>query len=133
MVFVRLRSIPLALLIAGATPAIAQQPPAAPTQPVEAPFDGKLTRLAEVLGSVHYLRNLCGETGDEWRGQMQALLEAEQPDEARRKRLIASFNRGYRSYAGSHRTCTESATAAIARYMSEGEALSREIASLYGN
>lgn len=99
----------------------------------EAPFEGRLMRLAEVLGSLHYLRNLCGETGDRWRGQMEKLLAAENPDAARRARFIANFNRGYRSFNEIYVNCTPSATEAISRYMKEGEALSREIAAQYGN
>ncbi|SFK58716.1 TIGR02301 family protein [Mesorhizobium albiziae] len=90
-------------------------------------------RLAEVLGSLHYLRNLCGETGDQWRGQMEKLLAAEHPDAARRARFIANFNRGYRSFDEIYVACTPSAAEAISRYMKEGEALSREIAGRYGN
>ena len=90
-------------------------------------------RLAEVLGSLHFLRNLCGEPGEQWRGEMEKLLQAENPDPARRAKFIASFNRGYRSFAGSYISCTASATEAISRYMKEGEALTREIAARYGN
>ncbi|MET0596912.1 MAG: TIGR02301 family protein [Mesorhizobium sp.] len=100
---------------------------------VEAPFEGRLMRLAEVLGSLHYLRNLCGEKGNRWRAQMEKLLEVEKPDEKRRARFVASFNRGYRTFDEIYATCTASATEAISRYMSEGEALSREIAGRYGN
>ena len=50
---------------------------AAPGQGAEgggAPFDGDLQRLAEILGSLHYLRGLCGANeGTKWRDQMQAL------------------------------------------------------------
>ena len=99
----------------------------------ESPFEGQLVRLAEILGSLHYLRNLCGEDGQDWRRQMQELLEAENPDEARRARFIASFNRGYRSFETVYTTCTDSAVAVIARYMKEGEALSRDTATRYGN
>jgi uncharacterized protein (TIGR02301 family) len=102
-------------------------------QAVEAPFEPGLMRLAEILGSLHFLRNLCGETGDQWRVEMEKLLEAENPDPDRRARFIASFNRGYRSFGTSYSRCTASATEAINRYMREGEALSRDIASRYGN
>ncbi|TIW64374.1 MAG: TIGR02301 family protein, partial [Mesorhizobium sp.] len=51
----------------------------------------------------------------------------------RRARFIASFNRGYRSFGGTYTQCTASATEAISRYMKEGETLSRDIASRYGN
>lgn len=99
----------------------------------EAPFESRLMRLAEVLGSLHYLRNLCGEAGDKWRGQMEKLLAAENPDPTRRAKFIANFNRGYRSFDEIYVNCTPSATEAISRYMKEGEALTREIAGRYGN
>jgi uncharacterized protein (TIGR02301 family) len=99
----------------------------------EGPYESGLLRLSEVLGSLHFLRNLCGEKGDQWRGKMEELLAVENPDAARRARLIARFNHGYRSFEGSYSACTPSATEAIRRYMKEGEQLSREISSRYGN
>ena len=106
---------------------------AQPARPAEAPFEGGLMRLAEILGSLHFLRNLCGETGSDWREQMESLLETENPAPERRARFTASFNRGYRSFAEAYKSCTPSALAAINRYMKEGEALTRDIASRYGN
>jgi uncharacterized protein (TIGR02301 family) len=104
-----------------------------PARAVEAPFERSLVRLAEILGSLHFLRNLCGEPGEKWRGEMEKLLEAENPDPARRAKFVASFNRGYRSFAGTYTSCTASATEAIRRYMKEGEDLTREVAARYGN
>ena len=104
-----------------------------PALSTESPFEPGLMRLAEVLGSLHFLRNLCGEKGDQWRVEMQKLLDSENPDAERRARFIASFNRGYRSFGGTYTQCTASATEAISRYMKEGETLSRDIASRYGN
>lgn len=100
---------------------------------VEAPYETRLLRLAEVLGSLHYLRNLCGEEGAQWREEMVALLSAENPPPERRAKLVASFNHGYRSFSGVYATCTASAAEAIARYMEEGEALAREIAVRFGD
>ena len=99
----------------------------------EAKFEQPLMRLAEVLGSLHYLRNLCGETGNTWRGEMEQLLASENPPPERRARFVASFNRGYRSFDGVYVACTASAIEAISRYMKEGEELSRDIATRYGN
>lgn len=104
-----------------------------PALSAESPFEPGLMRLAEVLGSLHFLRNLCGEKGDQWRGEMEKLLDSENPDPERRARFIANFNRGYRSFSGTYTQCTASATEAISRYMKEGETLSRDIASRYGN
>jgi uncharacterized protein (TIGR02301 family) len=113
----------LAALPLGATPARA----------VEAPFEPNLLRLAEVLGSLHYLRNLCGEHGNTWRDEMEKLLATENPNPERRAKFIASFNRGYRSFNEIYVHCTASATEAISRYMKEGEELARDTAGRYGN
>ncbi|ANT50776.1 TIGR02301 family protein [Mesorhizobium amorphae] len=106
---------------------------ARPALATEAPFEPGLMRLAEVLGSLHFLRNLCGEKGNQWRVEMERLLESENPDPERRARFIASFNRGYRSFGGTYTQCTASAIEAISRYTKEGETLTRDIASRYGN
>jgi uncharacterized protein (TIGR02301 family) len=106
---------------------------ALPARAVEAPYEKNLLRLAEILGSLQYLRNLCGEKGDDWREAMDAILITEHPDPDRRAQLVGSFNRGYRTYSDIYHTCTASATEAIARYMKEGEALSRDTANRFGN
>ena len=99
------------------------------------PYEARLLRLAEILGSVQYLRNLCGseeETG--WRDSMQALLNSETAGEAnRRAQLTAGYNRGFRAFAAVYTTCTEAAVVAEERYRNEGATLVAEIVSRYGN
>jgi uncharacterized protein (TIGR02301 family) len=111
--------------------------PAAPARAAEggvAPFDGDLQRLSEILGALHYLRGLCGaKEGQKWRNEMQALMEAETPTGERRARIVASFNRGYRSFQQTYRTCTPAADFAIRRYLEEGSKISREITARYAN
>jgi len=115
----------LALIAAGA-PARAEV--------AAAPFDGSLQRLAEILGALHYLRDICGANeGQKWRNEMQALVDAEAPQGARRTRLIASFNRGYRGYQQSYRTCTPAADLVIRRYLEEGSKLIRDVTARYAN
>ena len=104
-----------------------------PAEAVEAAYEQNLLRLAEILGSLHYLRNLCGENGAAWRQEMEKLLESEKPDEQRKARFVASFNRGYRSFETVYTSCTPSALESVRRYMKEGEALTRDVASRYGN
>jgi uncharacterized protein (TIGR02301 family) len=99
-----------------------------------APFDGDLQRLAEILGSLHYLRGICGTNdGAKWRNQMQALVDAETPSGDRRTRLIAGFNRGYNGFQQTYRTCTPAATVAIRRYVDEGAKISRDLTARYAN
>lgn len=104
-----------------------------PAAAVDAPYEAGLMRIAEVMGSLHFLRNLCGDKGNQWRQTMERLLAAENPQPERRARFIASFNRGYRSFEGTYTKCTVSATEAIGRYTVEGENLARDLAARYGN
>jgi uncharacterized protein (TIGR02301 family) len=97
-----------------------------------APFDGDLQRLAEILGALHYLRALCGANeGPKWRDEMLALIEA--PTGDRRQKIIANFNRGYRGFQQTYRSCTPSADLAVRRYLEEGAKISREITARYAN
>lgn len=119
------------LLLCLALPAQAQTvlPQTAP-----APFDGDLQRLAEIMGSLHYLRAVCGANeGQRWRNEMQALIDAEAPEGERRRKIVASFNRGYRGFQQTYRTCTPAADLAIRRYLDEGAKIAREITARYGN
>ena len=103
-------------------------------QQANAPFDADLQRLAEILGSLQYLRTVCGANeGQKWRGEMQALIDAEAPSGERRRLIIARFNRGYRGFEQTYRTCTPAADLAIRRYLDEGAKIAREITARYGN
>ncbi len=102
-------------------------------QAEDPPYNNKLLRLAEVLGSVHFLRNLCGETTNQWRDAMNDLVVSESPTPERKAKLIASFNHGYRSYGGIYLHCTGAATSALDKFMSEGKALSEDIALRFAN
>jgi uncharacterized protein (TIGR02301 family) len=101
---------------------------------VATPFDPGLARLAEILGSLHYLRGVCSANeGNKWRAEMQALLDAEAPSGQRRAQFIANFNRGYRAYLQTYRTCTPAADLAIRRYLEEGSKIAREVTARYSN
>ena len=98
------------------------------------PYDANLQRLSEILGSLHYLRGICGANeGQKWRNQMQALVDAETPNGDRRTRMVAAFNRGYRIFQQSYRTCTPAADVVIRRYLDEGSKIAREVTARYAN
>ena len=114
------------MAVAGSQPARAEV--------AAAPYDASLQRLAEILGSLHYLRTVCGANeGQKWRNEMQSLVDAEAPSGERRLRMIASFNRGYRGYQQSYRTCTPTADLVIRRYLEEGSKIAREMTARYAN
>jgi uncharacterized protein (TIGR02301 family) len=112
-----------------------QEPVQSPSaSPAAAPYDGDLQRLAEILGALVYLRSVCkGNDAQKWREQMQALIDAEAPDGERRRKIIANYNRGYRGFQQTYRTCTPAADLAIRRYLDEGAKIAREITARYAN
>jgi uncharacterized protein (TIGR02301 family) len=106
--------------------------PAAQDQP--APYDPDLQRLSEILGALHFLRGICGSNeGQKWRDEAQALIDAEAPSGQRHEAMVASFNRGYRGFQQSYRTCTPAAGIVIRRYVAEGASIAREITARYAN
>ncbi len=118
-------SLILALALAGSL-ARAQAP--------IAPYDRDLQRLSEILGALHFLRSICGSNeGQKWRSEAQSLIDAEAPSGERHDQMVASFNRGYRAFQQSYRTCTPAADYAIRRYLDEGAKIAREITARYAN
>ena len=104
------------------------KPPAPPVrvEPDDRPYDNKLLRLSEILGAIHYLRELCGANeGQLWREQMQSIVKSEGSTAIRRAKLVNEFNRGYRGYRRTYRSCTKSAKTAIERFLEEGEQISK--------
>jgi uncharacterized protein (TIGR02301 family) len=97
------------------------------------PYEDQLLRLSEILGAIHYLRHLCAyDEKDVWRQQMAAILDAEQPEETRRARLVDRFNRGHEGFRAVYRTCTPAATESADRYVAEGARIAADITARYG-
>ncbi len=98
------------------------------------PYDDRLLRLSEILGAVHYLRELCGANeGQYWRDRMRDLMDAEGSSALRRAKLTRAFNQGYRSYSRTYNTCSPSAQTAITRFLSEGSDLSDGMLKAFPN
>lgn len=112
----------LSVLGGGGQPALAA--------PDTKPYDEQLARLAEILGAVHYLRELCSANeGQLWRQHMRELLDADTGSAVRRARLTRAFNQGYRNYSRTYTTCTPSAQLAIDRFVAEGVDISESLAA----
>jgi uncharacterized protein (TIGR02301 family) len=113
--------------------AIAKPPGPPPPEP-PAPYDHDLQRLSEILGALHFLRGLCNsDEGAKWRSEAQTLIDAEAPGGDRHDAMVASFNRGYRGFQQSYRTCTPAAGVVIRRYLDEGARIARDITARYAN
>jgi uncharacterized protein (TIGR02301 family) len=112
----------------------AQAPAPAPVPEAPAPYDRDLQRLSEILGALHFLRDICGTNeGQKWRDEAQALIDAEASAGSRHDQMVASFNRGYRGFQQTYRTCTPAAGVVIRRYLEEGATLARDITARYAN
>lgn len=135
----------LLLALAALGPLHAQSTnPAKPSAPAKAapagkptvrtPYDASLERLAEILGALHHLAPLCTPDQDKemWRQQMIDLIRTETPEASRRAKLVARFNRTYRSYSEIYGKCTPSARRSLLLYMKEGETLTRDVAARFG-
>jgi uncharacterized protein (TIGR02301 family) len=121
----------LLILWAQGVPAWAQQ--VLSVEPPPPPYEDQLLRLSEILGAIHYLRFLCEhDEEDTWREQMASLLDAENPDEARRARMIDRFNRGHEGFRSVYRTCTPAAATSADRYLEEGAKIAADITARYG-
>ncbi len=112
--------------------------PAGPPQPlpqdVPTPYDHDLQRLSEILGALHFLRGICNSNeGQKWRNEAQTLIDAEAPTGDRHDQMVASFNRGYRGFQQSYRTCTPAAHVVIRRYLEEGAKIARDITARYAD
>jgi uncharacterized protein (TIGR02301 family) len=97
------------------------------------PYDPELLRLAEILGALTYLDEICtASSAGDWRAKMQALLEAEAKTDGRKERLAGSYNRGFHDYERTYHFCTPNAQAAIGRFLAEGGKIAHEVVHLYG-
>ena len=103
--------------------------PAAPGPPPP-PYEPQILRLAEILGALAWLDDLCGSKSD-WRVRMQQLLEAEAKTPERKERFAGSFNRSFHDYELSYQTCTPNAQIIISRFLTEGGRLARDIVNRF--
>lgn len=113
----------LVMFCLGVAPAAAQTP--RQSTPDDRPYDAQLLRLSEILGAMHYLRELCGaREGQLWRDQMQSIIKVEGTTAIRRAKLVKSFNKGYRGFRRTYRDCNDSARVAVNRFLEEGAEIS---------
>jgi uncharacterized protein (TIGR02301 family) len=126
----------LAILLGDAAGQTKTAPPAPAAPSSEAPpppYEPQLLRLAEILGSLAFLRDLCGlKDGDKFRAKMAELLDAEAKTEKRKDMLAGAFNRGFRGYEVIYRSCTPAADSVIGRYLNEAERLAHELTNRFG-
>ena len=90
----------------------------------------QISRLSEILGALHHLREICGNNERQlWRDQMVELLEIENPNSLLRARMTEAFNRGFNDFRRTYSTCTVSAKTVSTRFFQEGGRISKDLSS----
>jgi len=116
---------------AAATPS--PQPSTPPTVAPPPPYEAQLLRLAEVMGALSYLRELCRDgDGAAFHDRLAALMEVEAQTAERKEALAGAFNRGFGDYELTYRVCTTSARETIVRYLDETQKIAHFVATRYG-
>ena len=114
-----------------AKPAPAPSPSPARVEPP--PYEANLLRLAELMGALAYLRDLCHDgDGAEFRERIAKLIGSDPRPQEAKDQLAGAFNRGFDSYRLTYRVCTSNAQATILAYLDETARLAKEVASRYG-
>jgi uncharacterized protein (TIGR02301 family) len=118
-----------------AKPVTPTSPAATPTpaQPdAPPPYEAQLLRLAEIIGALAYLRDLCGDgDGASFRAKFADLVGAEGTTDARKEALAGAFNRGFRDYEMTYRACAPTAHEIVARFLDEASRIARDVANRY--
>ena len=118
---------------APAKPTPAPAAPPAPAAEPPPPYEPQLLRLAEIMGALAYLRELCGaHDADVFHAKMAGLLETEAKSEARKESLAGAYNDGFRGYQLNYRVCTPAAREVIAHFLDEAAKISSDVAGRYG-
>ena len=116
-------------------PAAKPSPAATPTPaPPDAPppYEAQLLRLAELVGALAYLRDLCGDgDGAAFRARFASLVDTEGTTDARKESLAGAFNRGFRDYELTYRACTPTARQIVARFLDEASHIAKDVANRY--
>jgi uncharacterized protein (TIGR02301 family) len=116
---------PVLVLVALAAPAAAQSP----AQGQSLAQGETLTKLAEVLGQSHALRQACAGPGDQyWRARMMRLMDLERPKGSLEGELKAAFNDGYASRRRMFPVCTPATRRAEMTAAARGRAIAQALA-----
>ena len=79
------------------------------------------------------MRDLCGDgDGSAFHDKMSGLLETEAHSLGRKETLAGAYNRSFRDYQISYRSCTPAAREVIARFLTETARLAAELTNRYG-
>lgn len=95
---------------------------------------GGLLRLAEILGSVHHLREVCGaHEGALWRNKMIDMLNVADLDAGTRQVMVSHFNEAYYQARAAFPDCSDSAAAKANSLFDEARRLAARLSGTDGS
>lgn len=95
-----------------------------------AALPARAVQLAEILGAVHHLRDVCGTNeGQLWRNKMIEMLGVLEPTDTERQQLVKNFNDSYYRYKNTYPACTATAARQSDKLMQDGQRLAEELAA----
>ena len=113
-------------------PAPAPSPSPATVETPPPPYENQMLRLAEILGALATLRDLCGDNdGPAFRAKFAALMEAEANSAQRKGAWAGAFNQAFEDYRATHQSCTPNARQAIAAFLAEANRIAAEVSDRY--
>jgi len=116
-----------------AAPSSPQPSPTPTAAPPPPPYEPQLLRLAELMGALSYLRDLCRDgDGAAFRDRLAKLMDVEAQATERKEALAGAFNRGFGDYELTYRVCTPSARETIRLYLDETQKIAHFVATRYG-
>lgn len=98
-----------------------------PAHAIDPAYQPEMERLAEIMGALYHLDDLCLRSGVDWRLQLAELMDLDEVDDDRRERLAGAFNANYADFQQTHSRCTDSATLLTSRFLEEGAKISYDI------
>ena len=119
----------LAFAIA-ATPALAQDDTRTDASDIYRGRQDHLVLLAETLGELHHLRQLCHRNSrpDLWRERMKELVTLEEPVAVTRQKMIEGFNRRFKKAETDWPNCSLDASERTRSLAGEGRAIANLLA-----
>lgn len=89
-----------------------------------------LTRLSEILGSIHHLRDVCGANdGPLWRNKMIDMINIANLDQNKRQAMISHFNDAYYDARTRYPMCTRDAARRANTLFDEAHQLAARLAN----
>jgi uncharacterized protein (TIGR02301 family) len=95
------------------------------------PMENGLERLAEILGSVHHLREVCGANeGALWRNKMIDMMNTAALGAEQRQAMIAHFNDAYYQARAAFPHCSAKAAAKANSLFDEAQRLAGRLSTI---